>query len=117
MIMAEISFGGSNAPICHGAGLAHPTLSDLVAAIEFVNAKGEIQVVDDPRLLKVRQRGWGWGWDVAGRGARGKWHRGCWLGGAGVAQGWDACGLCESVYVCVWGGGAGAEEMHPRPPR
>ena len=40
VIMSEISWGGSNAPICHGAGLRHQTLSDLVHEIELVNAQG-----------------------------------------------------------------------------
>ena len=53
VIMVEITWGGSNAPICHGAGLRHQTLSDLVHAIEFVNAKGELQTVDDPELLRT----------------------------------------------------------------
>jgi hypothetical protein len=52
VIMVEITFGGSNAPICHGAGLRHPTLSDLVVEIEFVNARGELQTVSDPALLR-----------------------------------------------------------------
>ncbi len=52
VILVEITFGGSNAPICHGAGWKTKTLSDLVAAIEFVNANGELQVVDDPEQLK-----------------------------------------------------------------
>lgn len=58
--MIEITFGGSNAPICHGsfsfhycwchltlvgAGLTNPTLSDLVHAITFVNANGELQTI------------------------------------------------------------------------
>jgi hypothetical protein len=30
VIMVEITFGGSNAPICHGAGFKTTTLSDLV---------------------------------------------------------------------------------------
>lgn len=51
VVMVEITFGGSNAPICHGAGIKNRTLSDLVAAIEFVNANGEVTTVDDPRLL------------------------------------------------------------------
>lgn len=53
VIMVEISWGGSNAPICHGAGRRHQTLSDLVTEVEFVNARGEIQVVSDPELLKA----------------------------------------------------------------
>src|SRR3712207_6397775 len=51
--MVEITWGGSNAPICHGAGLRHKTLSDLVAEVEFVNARGELQTVSDPALLKA----------------------------------------------------------------
>jgi hypothetical protein len=51
-VLVEITFGGSNAPICHGAGKHTTTLSDLVTAIEFVNANGELQVVDDPFQLK-----------------------------------------------------------------
>jgi hypothetical protein len=53
VIMVEITFGGSNAPICHGAGLRHRTLSDLVAEVEFVNARGQLQTVSDPALLKA----------------------------------------------------------------
>jgi hypothetical protein len=53
VIMVEITFGGSNGPICHGAGRHTQTLSDLVHEIEFVNANGEIQTVSDPELLKT----------------------------------------------------------------
>jgi hypothetical protein len=53
VIMVEITWGGSNAPICHGAGLRHKTLSDLVAEVEFVNARGELQTVSDRALLKA----------------------------------------------------------------
>jgi hypothetical protein len=52
VIMVEITFGGSNGPICHGAGIKSTTLSDLVASIEFVNANGELQIIDDPFQLK-----------------------------------------------------------------
>ena len=51
VIMVEITWGGSNAQICHGAGLPHRTLSDLVTEVEFVNARGELQTVSDPALL------------------------------------------------------------------
>eukprot|EP00521_Asterionellopsis_glacialis_P016031 CAMPEP_0195308760 /NCGR_PEP_ID=MMETSP0707-20130614/38395_1 /TAXON_ID=33640 /ORGANISM="Asterionellopsis glacialis, Strain CCMP134" /LENGTH=587 /DNA_ID=CAMNT_0040373047 /DNA_START=157 /DNA_END=1920 /DNA_ORIENTATION=+ len=51
-IIVEITFGGSNAPICHGAGKKTTTLSDLVASIEFVNSMGELQTVDDPFQLR-----------------------------------------------------------------
>lgn len=35
-----------------GAGISTKTLSDLVASIEFINANGEIQTVDDPDQLQ-----------------------------------------------------------------
>jgi len=53
VIMVEITLGGSNAPICHGAGLRNRTLSDLVHEIEFVNPRGRFQRVSDPRQLKA----------------------------------------------------------------
>jgi hypothetical protein len=53
VIMVEITYGGSNAPICHGAGWKNETLSDLVTAIEFVNANGELQVVTNAQQLKA----------------------------------------------------------------
>jgi hypothetical protein len=53
VIMVEITFGGSNSPICHGAGIKHETLSDLVWEIEFVNPLGKIQCVRDPIQLKA----------------------------------------------------------------
>ncbi|KAF5658163.1 oxidoreductase [Fusarium circinatum] len=51
VIMVEITLGGSNAPICHGAGLRNMTLSDLVRKIEYVDANGNLQAVDDPKQL------------------------------------------------------------------
>ncbi|KAB8224392.1 hypothetical protein BDV33DRAFT_199787 [Aspergillus novoparasiticus] len=45
VIMVEITFGGSNGPICHGAGIRHRTLSDLVYAIEYVDVHGKLQVI------------------------------------------------------------------------
>jgi hypothetical protein len=53
VIMVEITWGGSNAPICHGAGRQHKTLSDLVMEVEFVNARGELQTVSDRRHLRT----------------------------------------------------------------
>jgi hypothetical protein len=46
VIMVEITLGGSNAPICHGAGRKHPTLSDLVRRIEYVDCNGELRSID-----------------------------------------------------------------------
>ncbi|KXS94449.1 hypothetical protein AC578_5189 [Pseudocercospora eumusae] len=47
IIMVEITCGGSNGPICHGAGIKHQTLSDLVRAIEYVDANGELRKITD----------------------------------------------------------------------
>ena len=52
IIALMITYGGSNATITHGAGINNPTLSDIVIKLEFVNALGELQIVDDPKLLK-----------------------------------------------------------------
>lgn len=43
VIMVEVTFGGTNAPICHGSGFTTKTLSDLVVEVEYVDAKGDIQ--------------------------------------------------------------------------
>eukprot|EP00210_Caulerpa_lentillifera_P007511 g7177.t1 len=53
VVMVEITMGGSNGPICHGAGLQHKTLSDLVTEIEYVNANGDLRIVNDAELLKT----------------------------------------------------------------
>ncbi|KAK2606833.1 hypothetical protein N8I77_005558 [Diaporthe amygdali] len=56
VIMVEITLGGSNAPICHGAGRSHQTLSDLVHTIEYVDANGNIQKLSkdkEPDLMKA----------------------------------------------------------------
>jgi len=53
VIMVEITFGGSNAPICHGAGIDKETLSDLVHSIEFINPNGDLQVVSDKTQLRA----------------------------------------------------------------
>jgi hypothetical protein len=53
VLMVEITFGGSNAPICHGAGLSTRTLSDLVAEVQYVDANGEVQTVSDPKELRA----------------------------------------------------------------
>ncbi|KIJ47106.1 hypothetical protein M422DRAFT_164369 [Sphaerobolus stellatus SS14] len=53
VIMVEITFGGSNAPICHGSGLSTTTLSDLVVEVQYVDAKGDLQIVNDPAELRA----------------------------------------------------------------
>ncbi|KAL9127507.1 MAG: hypothetical protein Q9217_003637 [Psora testacea] len=53
VILVEVTIGGVNAPICHGAGARHKTISDYVRAVEYVDAHGVCQKVDDPDLLRV----------------------------------------------------------------
>ena len=52
IIAVMITYGGSNATICHGAGIRSRSLSDLVLELTFVNVLGELQTVSDPALLK-----------------------------------------------------------------
>ncbi|RDA94540.1 hypothetical protein CP533_2744 [Ophiocordyceps camponoti-saundersi (nom. inval.)] len=53
VIMVETTFGGVNAPICHGAGLRHKTISDYVRKIEYVDCNGKLQVVDDSDQIRA----------------------------------------------------------------
>lgn len=50
-IVLEATWAGTIATISHGAGRRFPPVSDLVTEIEFVNAKGELQVINDPEQL------------------------------------------------------------------
>lgn len=53
IIAVMITYGGSNAMICHGAGLSTQTLSDLVLEMEFVNGSGDLQRITDKETLRV----------------------------------------------------------------
>ncbi|EXJ88462.1 hypothetical protein A1O1_05392 [Capronia coronata CBS 617.96] len=55
IIEVEITMGGANATICHGAGINNPTLSDLVRCIEYVDASGTLRKVDmsTPDILRA----------------------------------------------------------------
>lgn len=53
VILSDNTFAGTSAMLCHGSGIQHPTISDLVREIEFVNANGDIQTVNDPALLRA----------------------------------------------------------------
>ncbi len=61
VVMVESTFGGTNAVACHGAGIQHKTLSDLVTEIEFVNFYGKLQKVGynitDPEDKQKRRQG------------------------------------------------------------
>ncbi|KAK0759490.1 hypothetical protein N5P37_007678 [Trichoderma harzianum] len=53
VIMVEITVGGANAPICHGAGIENKTLSDLVRKIEYVDCHGQPRTVNDEEELRA----------------------------------------------------------------
>ncbi|KAH9903848.1 hypothetical protein F4778DRAFT_781225 [Xylariomycetidae sp. FL2044] len=53
VILVEVTIGGVNGPICHGAGRRHQTCSDGVRRIEYVDCRGDLQAVDDPELIKA----------------------------------------------------------------
>ena len=55
IIELEITMGGSNATICHGAGIRNPTISDIVCAIEYVDANGTLKKIDlsTPAILRA----------------------------------------------------------------
>ena len=53
VIIVETTFGGTISAMCHGAGIAHQTLSDLVVEVEYVDPNGELRTVSDPELLKA----------------------------------------------------------------
>jgi hypothetical protein len=53
VIMVEMTVGGTNAPICHGAGRRNQTLSDIVRKVEYVDCNGKLQTVSDPNHLRA----------------------------------------------------------------
>ncbi|KAJ3559693.1 hypothetical protein NM688_g180 [Phlebia brevispora] len=53
VIMVEITLGGSNAPVCHGAGFSSSTLSDLVKEITYVDAMVDMMGVTEMSPIKL----------------------------------------------------------------
>jgi FAD binding domain len=53
VVIVETTYGGTISAMCHGAGLATQTLSDLVKEVEFVDPNGQVRTVSDPELLKA----------------------------------------------------------------
>jgi hypothetical protein len=53
VILVEVTIGGVNGPICHGAGISHKTLSDYVRRIEYIDCNGKHRTVDDRYLIKA----------------------------------------------------------------
>ena len=56
IIAVMITYGGSNAMLCHGSGLATQTLSDLVLEMELVDAKGEKKVNSHYTSSSVKEK-------------------------------------------------------------
>merc|ERR1711942_504918 len=52
-IMHYMSIGGVALGTCHGGGIGHQTIADRILELEYVDALGELQVINDPELLKV----------------------------------------------------------------
>lgn len=53
VILVEVTVGGVNGPICHGAGYRHKTVSDLVECVEYVDCKGKLHTVSDAKQLRA----------------------------------------------------------------
>lgn len=53
VILVQATVGGVNAAICHGAGLRHQTVSDLVERINYVDCNGVCREVRDPEQIKA----------------------------------------------------------------
>ncbi|KAE9381408.1 hypothetical protein N431DRAFT_5852 [Stipitochalara longipes BDJ] len=53
VILVEVTIGGVNGPICHGAGRRHQTVNDYVRAVEYIDANGEHRTISDPEHLKA----------------------------------------------------------------
>jgi len=52
-IMHYMSIGGVAMGTCHGGGIGHQTLADRILEMEYVDSLGEVQVINDPEMLKV----------------------------------------------------------------
>jgi hypothetical protein len=52
-VVLAVTMGGTNATICHGAGLSTSTLSDLVVEVCYIDASGQEQSISDPTELKA----------------------------------------------------------------
>ena len=59
MFIFKVTFGRTNAPICHGAGLTTSTLSDIVMEVTYVDPRGDLQTVNDPAELRAASGAFG----------------------------------------------------------
>jgi len=52
-IMHYMSIGGVMMGTCHGGGIGHQTIADRILELEYIDAHGELQIINDPELIKV----------------------------------------------------------------
>ena len=55
----QVTFGGTNAPICHGSGLSTTTLSDLVVEVQYVDHQGTLRTVNGKSELRAASGAFG----------------------------------------------------------
>lgn len=53
VILVEVTFGGVNGPICHGAGRQNKTVNDYVRAVEYIDCNGVPRLITSPAHLKA----------------------------------------------------------------
>ncbi|KAM3086661.1 hypothetical protein ACMFMG_000787 [Clarireedia jacksonii] len=53
VILVEVTCGGVNGPICHGAGRRHKTVNDYVRAIEYIDCNGVHRTITSPSHLRA----------------------------------------------------------------
>jgi FAD/FMN-containing dehydrogenase len=58
-ILVEVTMGGIVSGLCHGAGIKHKAIPDYVHSIEYVDCKGELQIVHGARFLTVAAGNYG----------------------------------------------------------
>ncbi len=53
VILVENSMGGVLSNMCHGSGIFHKSLTDLVIGIEYVDARGDLAIIYDPDVFSM----------------------------------------------------------------
>jgi hypothetical protein len=51
VVVLQVTMGGTNSTLCHGAGLSTSTVSDMVVQVCYVDAQERDQRVSDPEEL------------------------------------------------------------------
>ncbi|KUJ24026.1 uncharacterized protein LY89DRAFT_572706 [Mollisia scopiformis] len=53
VILVEVTIGGVNGPICHGAGRQNKTVNDYVRAVEYIDCNGIPRLITSPAHLRA----------------------------------------------------------------